>query len=162
MIITIEQLTGKQTIKKLRNRMTKMIKPNIFKTNNYRIILFFLLLFTSNFLFSQGDDPWLDQTSIFEESDLYIDAYTTKSRPIYHEDPVSAGGYLGIGIGSNAPAKQGQDPRQMNGAPPPPPCIDGFTSGGTPCSSPINTEILYLIAAGLIYGAYKSRRKLAN
>ncbi|MEI6595757.1 MAG: hypothetical protein WCO28_09340, partial [Bacteroidota bacterium] len=65
------------------------MKPNFTKAN-YLFLLFSLLLLYNNFTFAQGD-PWGDnQTSIFEESDLYIDAYTNKSRSIYQDPAVSA------------------------------------------------------------------------
>ena len=126
------------------------MKPNFTKAN-YLFLLFSLLLLYNNFTFAQGD-PWGEnQTSIFEESDLYIDAYTNKSRSIYQDPAVSAGGYLGIGVSTgNAPANP--DPKGTATVP-----FPGCPDPDIAC--PIDSEIVFLIFAGLFYGAYKSRRK---
>jgi hypothetical protein len=139
-----------------------MLKPNILKNNYCRVILFLLLSLSLNFLFAQGD-PLNDETSIFVESDLYMDAYTNvNKRQIFNDQTTLPGGYLGLGLGSNAPAAP--DPRRVNTLcnPPSPECVN-WDDVNCVCldSAPIDSEILYLIFAGLIYGIYKSRRKLA-
>ena len=125
------------------------MKLNFFKATFF--IFFILFLFSNTLCFAQGD-PWEDnQTSIFEESDLYIDAYSAKNRSIYQDQPVSAGGYLGIGIISNAPSTS-PDPRKLNA-----PTIPT----GPDTSVPIDSEIIYLILAGFIFGIYKIKNKFA-
>lgn len=126
------------------------MKLNIFKATFSNF--FILFLFSNTLCLAQGD-PWADnQTSIFEESDLYIDAYSVKNRSIYQDQPVSAGGYLGIGIISNAPSTSPNNKGAL-GVPTVP--------TGPDTSVPINSEIIYLILAGLIFGAYKTKKKFA-
>ena len=124
------------------------MKLNFFKATFF--IFFILFLFSNTLCFAQGD-PWEDnQTSIFEESDLYIDAYSPKYRSIYQDQSVAAGGYLGIGIISNAPTTSPNNKGAL-GAPTIP----------TGPDVPVDSEIIYLILAGLIFGVYKTHKKIA-
>ncbi len=122
------------------------MKHIYFKTNYIQIILFIFLLSSTNFCFAQVD-PWGDEaTSIFEESDLYLDNYSKTSRSIYQEPSVSAGGYLGIGVSAPTPPP---DPKRVN--------TPGFPTD--PESVPINSAMILLIITGLTYGAYHAKVK---
>jgi hypothetical protein len=122
------------------------MKHIYFTTKFIQIILFIFLLFSTNFCFSQVD-PWGDEaTSIFEESDLYLDNYSKTSRSIYQEPSVSAGGYLGIGVSAPTPPP---DPKKVN--------TPGFPTD--PESVSINSAIVFLIIGGLTYGALKTKAK---
>jgi hypothetical protein len=120
------------------------------KLNFFKATFFILFLFSNSLCFAQGD-PWEgNETSIFEESDLYIDVYSAKYRSIYQDQSVSAGGYLGIGIISNAPNTSPNNKGAL-GAPTIP----------TGPDVPVDSEIIYLILAGLIFGVYKTHKKIA-
>ncbi len=122
------------------------MKHIYFTTKFIQIILFVLLLFSTNFCFSQVD-PWGDEAiSIFEESDLYLDNYSKTSRSIYQDPSVSAGGYLGIGVSAPKPPP---DPKKVN--------TPGFPTD--PESVSINSAIIFLIIGGLTYGALKTKAK---
>lgn len=120
----------------------------------------FIILFpicTANLCFGQGA-PWGDEKLLIDESDfsgtsLNADIKFSNSNSIFKEEPdiignrmditANTGGYFGLNIVK-------PEDRQMNDVP------------GLPCgpdvACPINTEIIYLIFAGLLYGVIKCRK----
>lgn len=132
------------------------MKPFTETINHFRLILFLLLIISTQYSFAQGD-PWGDESSIFEESNLYMDAYSNTNsarRPIFEDQNTLAGGYLGIGV-VKTPTNTNPKGVATIGLP----CTP--TSPSYPACMPIDSEIIYLIIAGLIFGVYKSRKKLA-
>ena len=119
------------------------MKHIYFKTNFIQIILFIFLLSSTNFCFAQVD-PWGNEaTSIFEESDIYLNNYSNTTRSIYQEPSVSAGGYLGIGVSTPTPPP---DPKRVN-----------TPTFPTSPDVPINNAVILLMIIGLTYGAYHAK-----
>lgn len=128
------------------------MKQNQKNDHYWRSIIVLCFLFCYTVSFAQHTQ-W-DGEELLDESDIESNPFLTEksgffsSNKIFKEEPeiignrmdvtTSSDGVLGIGMTKS-------DSRQMEGGP--------FTLPGGP-DAPIDSEILYLIAAGLAYASY--------